>query len=84
MSDAAEIEAGAAALDEAGPWPRPDENVQAFTERASEAMLAAVEPLIRARLARDVQAGCPAHITRDYTPVDAAYDNAARIVRGDA
>lgn len=33
------------------------------------------------RIAREIQSACPPHITRDYTPVDAAYDNAARIAR---
>ena len=95
MSTQAEIDAGAAALDDAGPWPRPDETVLDFTERASEAMLAAVEPLIRERLAQEIEEAkrkpidaavrraVADHPTTPYV-VDQTLKAAARIVRGDA
>ena len=35
----------------------------------------------RERIAEAIHAAKPRHLTRDYTPVDQAYDNAARIAR---
>jgi hypothetical protein len=35
----------------------------------------------REQIARAIQAAKPKHITRDYTPVDQAYDHAARVAR---
>ena len=32
----------------------------------------------------ELQRAKPPHLTRDYTPVDAAYDTAARIARGES
>jgi uncharacterized ferredoxin-like protein len=44
----------------------------------------ALEKDLRAQIARDIQADNPFHITRDYNPVDRAYDRCAQIARGDA
>ena len=38
----------------------------------------------RERIAQAIQRAKPPHLTRDYTPVDAAYDTAARIARGES
>jgi hypothetical protein len=60
------------------------------SERAARAVLAsdwlaarvaAAVEAERERIAQAIQAAKPPHITRDYTPVDAAYDTAARIAR---
>lgn len=43
--------------------------------------LAAERAEERERIARAIHAAKPRHLTRDYTPVDQAYDEAARIAR---
>lgn len=45
---------------------------EARAEGAAEALL---------QVARDIQAAKPPHVTRNYTPIDMAYDDAARIAR---
>lgn len=46
--------------------------------------LAKRDTALRETIARDIHAAKPEHITRDYTRVDQAYDDAARVARGQA
>lgn len=53
-------------------------------ERATAALLAAQpawEAWLREKVAREINRAKPSHFTRDYTPVDQAWDQAAKVAR---
>jgi hypothetical protein len=56
--------------------------VNAILAEARIVQARAGEGALRERIAREIQAAKPFHPTRNYTPVDEAYDRAARIALG--
>lgn len=80
------VEKAAEALDDAGLWPRPDEFIQDFKERAGRAVVAAVADDIRAQERERIAVAIEADASGTLKPshYNSALRRAARIARAEA